>query len=101
MIHVLASIKVKEEHREKFIEIFKSNVPKVLAEAGCIEYAPTIDFESGVPAQELDSNTVTIIEKWESFDHLKAHFVAPHMLTYRTQVEGMVEHVALKILKPA
>ena len=44
---------------------------------------------------------MTIVEKWETFPHLEAHFTAPHMLEYKAKVEGMVEDVSLKILEDA
>ena len=99
MIHVIASITVKASERDAFLEIFKANVPKVLEEEGCVEYSATVDFPTEVPIQETNANVVTIVEKWET--HLEAHFTAPHMLEYKTKVEGMVEDVSLKILEDA
>jgi len=101
MIHVIASITVKASERDAFLEIFKANVPKVLEEKGCVEYAATVDFPTEVPIQETNANVVTIVEKWETFPHLQAHFTAPHMLEYKTKVEDMVEEVSLKILEDA
>ena len=101
MIHVLASITVKASEREAFLEIFKANVPKVLEEEGCLEYSATVDFPTEVPIQETNTNVVTVVEKWETFPHLEAHFTAPHMLEYKAKVEDMVEDVSLKILKDA
>jgi quinol monooxygenase YgiN len=101
MIHVVASIKVKAEAKAEFIELFKANVPNVLAEKGCAAYAPTVDANSGIPVQELDPNTVTIVEQWESLEDLQAHLQAPHMATYRDQVKDIVEGVSLKVLQEA
>ena len=101
MIHVLASITVKAFERDPFLKIFKTNVPKVLEEEGCVEYSATVDFPTEVPIQETNPNVVTIVEKWETFAHLEAHFTAPHMLEYKAKVEGLVEDVSLKILKDA
>ena len=101
MIHVLASITVKVSERDAFLEIFKANVPKVLEEEGCLEYAATVDFQTEVHIQETNANVVTVVEKWETFSHLEAHFTAPHMLEYKAKVEGMVEDVSLKILEDA
>ncbi len=98
MINVIASIHIKEGRRSEFIDIFKSNVPLVLEEKGCIEYVPTIDFHTGLPPQELNKNVVTVIEKWESLGDLQTHLSAPHMLTYREKVKDLVEKVSLKIL---
>ena len=101
MINVIASITVKASERASFIEIFKANIPKVLEEEGCLEYSATVDFPTEVPIQEIDENVVTVVEKWETFPHLQAHFTAPHMLEYKAKVEGMVEDVTLKILEDA
>lgn len=99
MINVIASITVKPEHLEEFIGIFKANISNVLEEDGCIEYAATVDFKTDTPIQAIDANVVTIIEKWESYSHLQAHFVVPHMVEYKAKVEDMVEGLSLKILE--
>lgn len=101
MINVIASIRVKPGKIREFIRIFKSNVPAVRAEKGCIEYLPTIDCDSGLPVQLLDSNMVTIIEKWDSADDLKNHLKAPHMMSYKENVKDMVESVTIKVLQEA
>jgi len=101
MIHVIASIHIKEGAIAKFIEIFKSNVQDVLAEEGCIEYVPTVDVQTGLPPQELDGNVVTIVEKWESLEALQAHLSAPHMLEYQAKVKGIVKGLSLKVLEEA
>lgn len=99
MIIVIASIQIKEDRQSEFLKIFKSNVPHVLEEAGCREYFPTIDVPTGLPPQELDKDLVTIIEKWDSLEDLKAHLSAPHMLAYREKVKDLVDTVTLKVLK--
>lgn len=101
MINVIAAIHIKEGRRSEFIEIFKANIPLVLEEKGCKEYMPTIDVPTGLAPQELNDNVVTIIEKWESLEALQAHLAAPHMLTYREKVKGLVEKMSLKVLKEA
>jgi len=101
MITVIASIHIKQGRLSEFIEIFKSNVPNVLQEKGCIEYTPTIDAPTGLAPQELNENVVTIIEKWHSLEDLQAHLSAPHMLAYRESVEGIVDKVSLKVLREA
>jgi len=101
MIHLLASITVKASERDAFLEIFKANVPKVPEEEGCVEYSATVDFPTDVPIQKTNADVVTVVEKWETFPHLQAHFTAPHMLEYKAKVEDMVEDVSLKILEDA
>ena len=101
MITVLASIYVKAGQRDKFLDIFKANVPSVCAENGCISYVPMVDVDSELAPQELDENIVTIVEQWESLEALKAHLVAPHMLKYKNNVKNIVEKVTLKVLENA
>lgn len=101
MIYVLAAIRVKKGSLERFLEVFKANIPAVLAEDGCIEYVPTVDAASKLPPQQLDPAVVTIVEKWESVDALYAHLKSPHMLDYREKTKDLVEKMTLKVLKPA
>jgi len=101
MIHVIASITIKEGRLAEFLEIFKSNTPNVIKETGCMEYAPAIDVPSGFTAQTCNANVVTIIEKWNTLEDLKKHMSSPHMLAYREKVKDHVENVSLKILKEA
>jgi quinol monooxygenase YgiN len=101
MIHVIASIQVKNSCLNEFLEILRSNIPNVLAEEGCVEYIPALDFRTDLPTQELDASRVTIIEKWDSFKHLKTHLSAPHMLDYRAKTKELVQSVSLKVLELA
>jgi quinol monooxygenase YgiN len=101
MINVIASIHIKEGRLSEFIEIFKSNIPNVLEEKGCIEYVPTIDVPTGLPSQELNNHVVTIIERWGSLEDLQAHLSAPHMLAYKEKVKDFVDKVSLKVLGEA
>ncbi len=101
MINVIASVHLKKGVFPQFIKIFKANIPAVLAEKGCVAYAPTVDVPTDLPPQVCDPDVVTIIEKWESLQDLKTHLTAPHMLKYREKVSDMVEKVVLKILTEA
>ena len=101
MINVIASIHIKEGRLSEFVEVFKSNIPNVLEEKGCIEYVPTIDVHTGLPSQELNTNVVTIIEKWGSLEELQAHLSTPHMLAYKEKVKDLVDSVSLKVLEEA
>ena len=101
MINVIATIKLNDNCIDEFIELFNANVPRVLEEQGCIEYIPAIDFKTELGSQILDANTVTVIEKWASYEHLQAHFVAPHMLAYKAKVKDLVKSVSLRILTSA
>ena len=101
MINVIASIYIKKDKVREFIEIFKSNIPAVLKEKGCVEYMPTVDFPTNLSPQELNESVVTIIEKWRSFEDLQSHLSAPHMLAYKEKVQDLVVKMSLKILTEA
>ncbi|MEW4530752.1 putative quinol monooxygenase [Maioricimonas sp. JC845] len=102
MVHVIATIRLQPGTRARFLEEFHGIVPDVRAEAGCIAYGPAIDLETDLPAQaDVDENAVTVIEQWESLDHLKQHLQAPHMLAYRERVRDLVAETRLQILEPA
>ncbi|MDA1052636.1 MAG: putative quinol monooxygenase [Planctomycetota bacterium] len=102
MIYVIATIEIAADKRDQFIAAFRANVPHVLAEEGCIEYQPTVDLATEIPVQPAErANVVTVVEKWDSLAALKAHLVAPHMVSYRETVKDLVTGVSLQVLEPA
>ncbi|MEZ6048972.1 MAG: putative quinol monooxygenase [Planctomycetaceae bacterium] len=102
MIHVIATIEVKAGQRDAFLEEFRKIIEPVRAEDGCLEYGPAIDAQTDVPVQAVKGDTiVTVVEKWESVEALKAHFQAPHMLEYKQKVGDIVVGTRIEILQPA
>ncbi len=99
MINVIASITVKEGRLHDFLQVFTANVPLVRGEDGCIEYIPALDLETDIPVQTVDKNVVTIIEKWQSPEALKAHLTSPRMLAYKEKAGEMIEKVTIKVLQ--
>jgi quinol monooxygenase YgiN len=102
MIHVIATIEVVPGKRDALLAEFHRNVPLVRAEAGCIEYGPTVDLAVtlGVPVP-LRENVVVVVEKWDSVEALRAHMGAIHMQEYRGRVKNLVVRVQLQVLEPA
>ncbi len=101
MIHVIAQIELLPGSRKTFLAEFNQVVPKVRAEAGCIEYAAAVDSTSDLERQHRDPNRVMIIEKWETLRQLQDHLTASHMLEYRERVGPMILNAQLNILDPA
>lgn len=101
MIHVIASIRVKEGSLDEYIALFKENVPNVLAEDGCVQYAPCIDADTGWKTQALDPQRMTVVEQWESMEALHAHSRAPHMTAFRKKAGHLVEGMALQVVEDA
>jgi quinol monooxygenase YgiN len=101
VIHVIATIELAAGKREAFLAEFHRVVPLVRAEAGCLDYGPTIDLPTDIPAQVAPrDNVVTVVERWESLDALRAHVAAPHMQEYRGRVKDYVVRVQLQVLQP-
>jgi quinol monooxygenase YgiN len=102
MIHVIAAIDVAEGQRANLLAEFQKIVPLVRDEVGCLEYGAAVDAETDIAAQaDPRPNVVTVVEKWESLDALKAHLAAPHMVEYRSRVKEYVVTVTLQVLDPA
>src|SRR5262245_54692226 len=102
MIHVIATIDLKPGTRAAFLEQFRTVMPHVLAEAGCIEYGPAVDVATTLAIQEPGrDNTVVVVEKWDSVESLLAHTRAEHMADYRSRVADFVVGVTLQVLTPA
>lgn len=102
MIHVIATIDLRPDTRDRFLDEFHGIIPEVLAEDGCIEYGATVDVATGIPAQPaLRPDVAVIVEKWRDIDALRAHLSAPHMLAYRERVKPYVVRSTLHVLDPA
>jgi len=102
MIRVLATIDLQPGTRDKFLAIFGRLVPKVLAEAGCVDYAPFVDLPTSLAIQlPQRPDTVTIVEQWTDLGALQSHLAAPHMAEYRQEVQDMVRQVTLQVIQPA
>ncbi len=102
MIHVIATIELNSGTRDAFLQEFRTLVPLVRAEAGCLEYGAAVDVPSGLSIQvPVRENVVTVVEKWESIEALKAHSQAPHMVAYRPKVKDFIRGTQLQVLAPA
>jgi quinol monooxygenase YgiN len=102
MIHVIATVDLQPGKRDAFLAEFRKIISAVKAEAGCVEYVPTVDAETDLPNHaRMGPDRVVIIEKWETLAHLKAHAVAPHMQAYRPKVKDFVKSMELRVLLPA
>ncbi len=99
MVNVIARIDVLPGKMDEFLKIFKANVPNVLAEDGCHRYEPCVDFCCDL--YDGDKNAVTVLETWESLDHLKKHLAAPHMKAYGEAVKDLRSGTKLTLVEKA
>jgi quinol monooxygenase YgiN len=101
MIHVVAIITAKPGMREQILTAFRTNMPAVHAENGCIEYGPAIDAEGAGGIQtKFGPDTFVVIEKWQSLDALKAHGASPHMAAYAAKTRDMIASRVIHVLEP-
>lgn len=99
MLNVIATISIKQSKVEDFKNIFIANIDNVLNEKGCIEYRLTADFETDFEQQLIAKNTLTVIEKWATFEDFQNHRLAPHMIEHKLKVQDLVESVSIKVLQ--
>src|SRR5476649_1613638 len=96
MIHVIATIEIVPWKQDDFLAAFQEVVPDVRAEAGCLEYGPTIDVATPV-SEPVRVDVVTVVEKWASVEALTKHLEAPHMLRYKRAVKDIVKGVTIRV----
>lgn len=102
MIHVIASISTAPGRRDDVLQLFRSLVPQVHAEAGCVEYGTAVDLENAIDGQPaIRPDMVTVFEKWQDPAALRAHLAAPHMKQFRESVKDLVVGVEIRVLNPA
>ncbi|MCD2173800.1 putative quinol monooxygenase [Rhizobium sp. C4] len=93
MIYVIATVNLKPGTVEDFVAAAAPCLIGTRAEEGCISY--------DLHRREGEPNTLVFVERWESREHLKAHFSAPHMLVYREATKDMVANRTIEIIEPA
>ena len=98
-VQVVAVITAKPGQRDQVLEAFKANVPNVLAEDGCIEYAAQVDADGfGKFQTRYGDDAFVVVEKWASKDALMAHAAAPHMAEYAAKTKDMIADRKIHIL---
>ena len=102
MVYVIATLDLAPGKRSAFLAEFAKVVPLVHAEKGCIEYVPAVDADTDMASQaRMGPDRLTIVERWESVDALRAHDTSAHMLAYRGRVKDYVRGKEIRILRAA
>ena len=103
MIYVLAFVKTKPGMLAQALTCYRDLVPRVMAnEAGCIEYAPTTDFDPCLPNQINDKEMIVVCERWKTIDDFKAHLTMPHTISFRSSIRHcLAAPITVKITQPA
>lgn len=75
MIYVVATTKVKPEHRDAYIAGARTCIAETHKEKGCISYELHVSVN--------DPDTFVFVERWAERDDLTAHSRAPHLKAWR------------------
>jgi quinol monooxygenase YgiN len=101
MIRVVAFVTAKPGRRDEALAAFREVLPLVRAEAGCIEYQPTLDADGfGNVQTQAGADTFVVIETWESAEALKAHMATAHMKAYAAKTKDLLANNAVHMLAP-
>ena len=98
MIHVIAIITATAGKRDDLLKEFKTVVPLVHKEEGCIEYQPVTDTDDPGSQSKIGPDAYMVIEKWNSMDNLRAHAASKHMVDYGKRVAHLVADRAVYVL---
>lgn len=98
MIHVVAELHLHPGARDAFVAEFRRLTPLVRAEAGCLEYAGTLELPTGLSAQApVREDVLVVVEKWASREALAAHLDAPHMAQHRARSRDLVREAVIRV----
>ena len=81
MIIIAGTFRVQPEDGDAAVAALIEMMAETAKEDGCVSY----DFSADLS----DPALFHLFEEWESMDHLKAHFVAPHMATFQAKIEEL------------
>lgn len=101
MLTIIAEIQIRSgaKHYENVCHAFKKITPIVLLEKGCYGYELLTDYLTEVDFQTKVPDSITLLEHWESMQHLKAHLKTAHMQAYQVQVKDDVIGVKIRIMQ--
>jgi quinol monooxygenase YgiN len=98
MIHIVVTMMVKEGRMKDFLAVCEKLRPFVLKEKGCHAYEYTREIASPLAIQEpVDPNRITLVERWESLDAIKAHMEAPHMKEIGPKMKDLRSSVVARV----
>lgn len=102
MISLVVTMVIKDGKMEEFLKECKRIRPLVLAEKGCLAYDYFKDIQSPLGSQEpVQTNRITLLERWESMEDLMVHSSQPHMKEFLGKVKELRQSVTARVLEPA
>ena len=93
MIYVVATLRMHPGKLAALTEAAKKMIAETLKEKGCVSY----DLHQSV----TDPDKLVFVERWETREHLAAHFQTPHMAAWRAEGGPMIAERKVEIIEPA
>ena len=93
MIYVIATLRVRNDHRDAFLRDAQPLIAATREEPGCIFY----DLAQSI----TEPARFTFVERWDSREALDAHFETSHIRHWRELCTTYVAETALEIIRPA
>lgn len=90
-LRIVASIEVKNSHKEAVINAFHKVVDGTRKETGCISYDLFEDLENSLK--------FTILEVWKSQEAIDEHNNSSHFKAFVEAIDGKVESLTVNVLK--
>ena len=91
MIHVVAIITALHGQRDAVLAEFRSIMPLVRQERGCIQYSPVVDVADSPEAiARIGPDAFMVIEQWADRAAVDAHAASAHMAAYAGRVKGLL-----------
>ena len=100
MVHVVVTMRIKEGRMPEFLAACAELRPQVLREPGCLAYDYARDAASPRdPQPPLEADRITLLERWESLDALRAHLETPHMQAAGARMKDLRASVEVRFLE--
>ncbi len=99
MIHIVAVLTAKIGHRAALLTAFKSIVPAVRREPGCLEYQAVIDLDHS--SAKFGADAIVVIEKWEGQAALDGHNEGDAVKEFREKAKHILAQAEIYLLQNA
>ena len=90
MLIIAGTLRIEKPATEEVLEACRKMMKATHEESGCIDYVFSVD--------PIDPTVIHVYERWENDEALQAHFLAPHMKSFRSSMAswGVSEQDILK-----
>ena len=101
MISVIVFVRLKPGNIANALACYGELIPQIMAhEPGCLEYAPMLDYDAGLPNQEKDADMIVVSERWNCLEDFKKHVAMPHSVEFRARIgDYLRERITVRVMQ--